>query len=92
VNCHTETVETPVEILRVSHEVERAQVHELAGRRASRDQAAVDAALAAMVHAGRSGGNMIPPMIEAAATEATLGEICGALKDEWGSYSEAPAF
>jgi methylmalonyl-CoA mutase N-terminal domain/subunit len=35
---------------------------------------------------------MIPPMIDAAMAEATLGEICGALKAEWGSYSESPAF
>jgi methylmalonyl-CoA mutase, N-terminal domain len=92
VNCHTDTVESPVEILRVSHEVERAQVRELARRRSDRDQAAVDAGLAAMVQTARSGGNMVPPMIEAALAEATLGEICGALKDEWGSYTEAPAF
>ena len=92
VNCHTETVESPVEILRVSHEVERSQVRELAERRSGRDQAAVDASLAAMVQTARSGGNMIPPMIDAALAEATLGEICGTLKDEWGSYTEAPAF
>ncbi|HEX7995722.1 MAG TPA: methylmalonyl-CoA mutase family protein, partial [Streptosporangiaceae bacterium] len=66
VNCHTDTVESPVEILRVSHEVERAQVRELATRRSDRDQAAVDAGLAAMVQTARSGGNMIPPMIDAA--------------------------
>jgi methylmalonyl-CoA mutase, N-terminal domain len=92
VNCHTETVESPVQILRVSHEVERAQVRALADRRAGRDQAAVDACLAAMVQTAQSGGNMIPPMIEAAIAEASLGEICGALRDEWGGYSEAPAF
>src|SRR5262249_12060205 len=92
VNCHTDTVEKPIEILRVSHEVERAQVRDLASRRAQRNQGAVDATLAEMVQAARSGENMIPAMIAAAAAEATLGEICGALRDEWGSYSEAPAF
>src|ERR1700691_278077 len=46
VNCHIDTVEKPMEILRVSHEVEVAQVRELADRRQARDQAAVDAALA----------------------------------------------
>ena len=81
-----------MEILRVSHEVERAQVRELAQRRAARDQSAVDAAIAATLAAARSGGNMVPPMIDAAMAEATLGEICGALRDEWGSYTEAPAF
>ncbi len=92
VNCHTATVGTPVEILRVSHEVERDQVADLARRRTGRDQAAVDSALAAMLAAARSGQNMIPPMLAAARAEATLGEICDALRQEWGVYSEAPAF
>src|SRR5580700_8465701 len=92
VNCLTDTVGEPVEIMRVSHEVEREQVHELAGRRQARDQAAVDAALAAMLDAARSGENMIPFMLDAARAEATLGEICGALRDEWGDYFEVPAF
>jgi methylmalonyl-CoA mutase, N-terminal domain len=92
VNCHTGTVGTPVEILRVSHEVERDQVADLGRRRAGRDQAAVGSALAAMLAAARSGQNMIPPMLAAARAEATLGEICDALRQEWGVYSEAPAF
>ena len=92
VNSHTETVEKPVEILRVSHEVERDQVRELAIRRSGRDQAAVDAAIAAMLAAARSGANMLPSMLDAARAESTLGEICGALRDEWGGYFEAPAF
>ena len=92
VNCYPGSVGRPVEILRVSHEVERDQVAELARRRAGRDQAAVDGALAAMIAAARSGENMIPPMLLAAQAEATLGEICGALREEWGTYSETPAF
>jgi methylmalonyl-CoA mutase N-terminal domain/subunit len=92
VNCHTGTVGSPVEILRVSHEVERDQAADLGRRRAGRDQAAVDSALAAMLAAARSGENMIPPMLAAARAEATLGEICDALRQEWGVYSEAPAF
>ncbi len=92
VNCYPDTVGLPVEILRVSHEVERVQARELAARRQSRDQAAVDAALGAMLAAARSGANMIPAMLDAARAEATLGEICGALRTEWGTYFEAPAF
>jgi methylmalonyl-CoA mutase, N-terminal domain len=92
VNCYTDTVEHPVEILRVSHEVEVEQVRELTERKTRRDQAAVSAALADLVTAARSEVNMIPPMIAAARAEATLGEICGALRAEWGSYVEAPAF
>ena len=92
VNCYPQTVGQPVEILRVSHEVELAQVRELAARRQDRDQAAVDAALGAMLAAARSGQNMIPAMLDAARAEATLGEICGVLRAEWGTYFEAPAF
>jgi methylmalonyl-CoA mutase N-terminal domain/subunit len=92
VNCYPGSVGQPMEILRVSHQVERDQVAELARRREGRDQAAVDGALAAMIAAARSGENMIPPMLQAAQAEATLGEICGALREEWGTYSETPAF
>jgi methylmalonyl-CoA mutase N-terminal domain/subunit len=92
VNCHPETVEQPVQILRVSHEVETDQVRDLAARRSGRDQRAVDAAIAAMLAAARSGANMIPSMLDAARAESTLGEICGALREEWGGYFEAPAF
>ena len=92
VNCHTRSVGESVEILRVSHEVERDQVAGLARRRQARDQAAVDAALAGMIAAAGSGENMIPPMLSAARAEATLGEICDALRQEWGTYAEPPAF
>ncbi|MFR9725455.1 methylmalonyl-CoA mutase [Streptomyces sp. MS19] len=92
VNAHTGSVTGDLEILRVGHEVEREQVRALAGRRAARDDAAVRAALAALLDAAREGSNMIAPMLDAARAEATLGEICGALKDEWGVYTEPPVF
>jgi methylmalonyl-CoA mutase N-terminal domain/subunit len=92
VNVHTGSTEEPLEILRVSHQVERDQNAELANRRAGRDQAAVDEALRVMLAAARSGENMVPSMLDAARAEATLGEICDALRAEWGSYTEPPAF
>ena len=92
VNCHAGTVGKPIEILRVSHEVERAQVRDLAARRSNRDEAAVSAAMSALTSAARTDANLIQPMLDAALAEATLGEICEALKAEWGSYSESPAF
>ncbi len=61
VNAHTQTVTHDVEILRVSHEVERAQRAELGHRRAARDQGAVDAALKAMVEVAQGDGNLVPP-------------------------------
>ncbi len=92
VNCYPETNGQPLEILRVSRQVEQDQVTDVARRRAARDQAAVGAALAGMIAAARSGENMIPPMLAAAQAEATLGEICDVLREEWGTYSESPVF
>src|SRR5262249_49910824 len=88
----TETVGGELEILRISPEVEREQVRDLTARRAARDQAAVDSALSAMVAAARTDANLVPPMLEAARAEATLGEICDALRAEWGSSSEPAVF
>jgi len=81
-----------LEILRVSHEVEREQVSVLGTRRAARDEAQVSARLAALVEVARGQGNTIPAMLEAIRAEATLGEVCGALREEWGSYTEPPRF
>jgi methylmalonyl-CoA mutase N-terminal domain/subunit len=92
VNCHTATVTKPLEILRISHDVEVEQRRVLAGRRAARDQAGVAAALARMVEVARTDQNLIPVVLDAARAEATLGEICGALKAEWGSYREPARF
>jgi methylmalonyl-CoA mutase N-terminal domain/subunit len=92
VNVYDGGVDQPLEILRVSHEVEREQVQVLADRRASRDDAAVKAALAQMVEVAKGDGNTIPPMLDAIRAEATLGEVCGALRDLWGSYTEPPRF
>jgi methylmalonyl-CoA mutase N-terminal domain/subunit len=92
VNCHTHTVAEPLEVLRISAEVERDQVKELTRRRAQRDQPAVDVTLAALVAASRTDENLVPPMLAAARAEATLGEICDALRAEWGAYTEPAVF
>jgi methylmalonyl-CoA mutase N-terminal domain/subunit len=92
VNTLTSTDDDELEILRISHEVEREQKRVLAERRAARDDVAVKAALDAMLTASRSDANMIPPMLDAVRAEATLGEICDALRAEWGAYTEPPRF
>jgi methylmalonyl-CoA mutase N-terminal domain/subunit len=92
VNAHTGTVAKELEILRVSHEVEVVQRRELAARKTNRDGVRVKAALDRMVAAARTDENMIPAMLDAARAEATLGEICNALRDEWGVYREPARF
>jgi isobutyryl-CoA mutase large subunit len=91
VNAHTEAAEPPLEILRVSHDVEREQRAALAQRKQSRDDGAVAAALAAVREAARADdANLIQPLLDAARAEATLGEMCHLLVTEWGAYSEPP--
>jgi methylmalonyl-CoA mutase N-terminal domain/subunit len=92
VNAHTSTVARDLSILRVSHEVETEQRRVLSARRGERDQAAVDAAISAMVAVARGDGNLVPPMLDAVRAEATLGEICDALRAEWGVYREPARF
>ncbi|MEU0408982.1 methylmalonyl-CoA mutase family protein [Streptomyces griseorubiginosus] len=92
VNVHHGSVTGDLEILRVSHEVEREQVRALTARRAQRDGSAVRTALDGMLVAAREGSNMIEPMLDAVRAEATLGEICGVLREEWGVYTEPPGF
>jgi methylmalonyl-CoA mutase N-terminal domain/subunit len=92
VNVHTDSVEEPLEIMRISHEVERDQNALLSRRRESRDEAAVRETLGRLVAAASTEDNLIPPMLAAAEAEATLGEICGALREVWGSYTEPARF
>lgn len=92
VNCHTGSVTGDLEILRISHEIEEEQVRVLGERRARRDETTVTAALDGMLHACRTGDNLIEPMLAAARAEATLGEICNILRAEWGEYAEPARF
>jgi len=92
VNAHTGTVTKPLEILRVSHDIEVEQCATLKVRRATRDIARVEAALLEMIKVARTNDNMIEPMLAAARAEATLGEICNVLRDEWGEYVEPARF
>jgi methylmalonyl-CoA mutase, N-terminal domain len=92
VNTLVGDVGEPLEILRVSHEVELEQRAAVAGRRATRDQRAVDEALNRMVEDAKADRNTVPAMLDAARAEATLGEICAAFKPMWGEYREPARF
>ncbi|HEY4627353.1 MAG TPA: methylmalonyl-CoA mutase family protein [Blastococcus sp.] len=81
-----------LEILRVGHQVETDQKAELAARRNGRDDAAARAAVSRMVEVAGTGANMVPAMLDAVRAEATLGEICDALRAEWGTYTEPARF
>src|SRR4051794_12363064 len=82
----------PYEPLRVDPAIEAEQAARLAALRAERDQAAVDRALAALQDAARGTDNVLYPMREALAARATVGEVCHALREVWGTYVPRDAF
>jgi methylmalonyl-CoA mutase, N-terminal domain len=92
VTSHTETLTSPPPILRISHQVESEQRAELGRRRSVRDEKAVRGSLDSLREAARDGSSTIPPMLAAARAEATLGEICDVLREEWGTYTEPARF
>ncbi len=83
----TNALEVPA-ILRVDPAVAKRQVERLQSVRAKRDQAAVDRSLARIREASRGAENMMPLLVEAVETYATIGEICNVLREEWGEYQE----
>ena len=60
--------------------------------KAKRDQKAVDKALADLKKACEGTENTMPYLIAAVKTYATLGEICGVMKEVFGEYKSSSAF
>jgi methylmalonyl-CoA mutase N-terminal domain/subunit len=86
VNRFDEASDRELELLRVTEEDTAKQVEKLAAFRASRDAAAVDAALEHLGSAVRGTGNLLPPMKEALRARATLGEVSDVLRNAFGEY------
>src|SRR5215204_4440926 len=86
VNRFAEGDEEPIELHRLDPEIERRQLERTARVRAERD---ADAAEQALAHVRRTAGsteNLLPPMREALRARCTVGEICGVLREEFGTY------
>lgn len=86
VNRFTLQREEPYEPLRVDPAIEARQCAALARLRAERDGAAVTAALAALKETAAGTANVLYPMKAALRARATVGEVCGALREVWGTY------
>ncbi len=86
VNRFVDAEERPIALQRISESDTAKQVERLGALRASRDQAAVDAALAVVVETAVGTANLLPPMKEALRARATLGEVSDALRGVFGEY------
>ncbi|MFJ9947131.1 methylmalonyl-CoA mutase [Kitasatospora sp. NPDC091207] len=80
------------EPLRVDPAAEARQVERLAALRAGRDSSAVGRGLGALRRAAEGRDNVLYPMKEALAARATVGEVCDALREVWGTYTPAERF
>lgn len=79
-----------LELLEIDHEVEVRQQKRLSEVKADRDQAAVDSSLEMLKVTARSDSNLMPPILEAVRSMATVGEIMNALASVFGRYVEDP--
>lgn len=91
VNDFTVEEESQGALLKMDLTLERQQKQKLAAVRAERNQAATQAALAKVETVARDGGNLMPVIIDAVRTYATLGEISDAMRNVFGEY-RAPSF
>ncbi|MFE4170962.1 methylmalonyl-CoA mutase [Streptomyces sp. NPDC056909] len=87
-----EAEEEPYEPLRVDPAIEARQAARLARLRAERDRGAVEGALTALRKAAEGTDNVLPPMRTALRARATVGEVCDALREVWGTYVPTDAF
>jgi methylmalonyl-CoA mutase N-terminal domain/subunit len=92
VNDFVQDEEEAMPILKIDPALERKQVDRLAVTKAARDGAAVEAALAELKRVAAGEGNLMPPIIEAARTQATEGEMIAAMQEVFGTYTESPVF
>jgi methylmalonyl-CoA mutase N-terminal domain/subunit len=91
VNKYTLDVEEDYEPLRVDPTIEAQQAERLEKLRADRAGSDVSRALDALRRAAEGTDNVLVPMREALAARATVGEVCHALREIWGTYTPVDA-
>ncbi|MBB4839123.1 methylmalonyl-CoA mutase [Sphingomonas kyeonggiensis] len=91
VNKYRKAEEEPIDILDVdNHAVREAQIARIKRVKASRDEAACQAALFALQEGARGSDNLLALAVEAARARATLGEISAAMEAGFGRYATKP--
>ena len=85
--------ETPLEILKIDAALEATQIERVTSLKGRRDSAKVEQRLAALKQASaRDGINLMPTILDAARDYVTMGEMCDAWREVWGTWRETPVF
>lgn len=79
----------PKDLLKVDPTVGKLQAKKLEEVKSSRDNIKVKTSLEALRKAAQGGENLMPPIIESVKAYATLGEICGVLREVFGEYQQS---
>jgi methylmalonyl-CoA mutase N-terminal domain/subunit len=86
VNEYVEDEEIDVEILKIDPQTEHDQVERLKRFKNNRDQEAVASRLSDLRDVARGNGNLLYPLKDALRDHATLGEVCGVMREQFGEY------
>ncbi len=93
VNRYRLEEEQQIELLRIDPALETKQIERVKAVRASRDSAAAEGALTRLKEdAAVEGRNLMEPIMDASRARVTMGEMCDALRDVWGTWRETPVF
>jgi methylmalonyl-CoA mutase N-terminal domain/subunit len=93
VNRYEMEEEQPLEILRIDPALEQKQIERVQAVRERRATAAAEAALARLKEdAAQDGRNLMEPIMDASRAYVTMGEMCEALREVWGTWRETPVF
>jgi methylmalonyl-CoA mutase N-terminal domain/subunit len=93
VNRYRTTGDEELNILRIDPDLEHKQIERLRAFKARRDSAVVEARLAELADAAsRPDRNLMPVIVDAVRDGVTLGEICDAWRQAWGTWREQPVF
>ena len=89
VNRFTREDEPPIPIQRIDEALERRQVERLKSLRARRDNARWQSSLDSVKDHARTGQNLMPAILGAVESYATVGEIAAAMREVFGEYQES---
>jgi methylmalonyl-CoA mutase N-terminal domain/subunit len=92
VNRYVLEDEAEIEILRIDPALEEKQIARVKALRDRRDSAEVERTLARLKQGAERDENLMPLLVEASRAYVTMGEMCDALRETWGTWRETPVF
>jgi methylmalonyl-CoA mutase N-terminal domain/subunit len=84
--------EPEIAILKIDPALEGEQIARVQALRSKRDSATAESTLARLKAAAAGDENLMPPLVEASKAYVTMGEMCDALREVWGTWTETPVF